>query len=202
MKVVRDAELLVELGTRISLRDGRLNLSLSRWTSDQTGQSTAIIRNQLGFFDFNGAIIQLWNVANQPSGDAKYLSPPYRLAQNFTGCLDNSAQFCEFTLTANPSRNWRLSLNGGTQTNHQTNLGPVLQRYWAEFSPLWRNFPSRKINACRRVSARRPDCTSHCCASALRRDLPTRSDCHRDIPWHVTAAPRIWARRLRFAGAG
>ena len=135
-----------ELGTRISLLGGRLNASLSRWTSDQNGQSTAIIRNQLGLFNFNGAVSQLWNVANALSGDPKYLSPPYRLAQNFTDYLDNSAQGYEFSLTANPTRNWRISWNGGTQKNHQTNLGPVLQQYWQEFSPLWRNFPSRDLN--------------------------------------------------------
>jgi hypothetical protein len=145
-----------ELGTRISLFGDRLSASLSRWTSDMTGQATAIIRNQLGLFNFNGAVITLWNEAADLSGDTKYLSPPYRLAQNFTDYLDNVAEGYEFSLVANPTPNWRIAWNVSTQTNTQSNLGPVLQKYWAEFSPLWRNFPSRDLNGNGRIDPTTP----------------------------------------------
>jgi hypothetical protein len=145
-----------EVGTRLSLFGGRLSASFSRWTSDMTGQATAIIRNQLGLFNFNGAIITLWNEAADLSGDTKYLSPPYRLAQNFTDYLDNVADGYEFSLVANPTPNWRIAWNASTQINTQSNLGPVLQRYWSEFSPLWRNFPSRDLNGNGRIDPATP----------------------------------------------
>ena len=135
-----------ETGLRVALFNGRLQASLSRWQTDLKGQAIATIRNQLGLFNFVNATNTLWNNAASLSGDIKYLQPPYRPAQSFTDYQDYVAEGYEFTLTANPSPNWRLTVNVGEQTNQQSNLGPVLQRYWAEYGPLWRNFPSYDLN--------------------------------------------------------
>jgi hypothetical protein len=135
-----------ELGIRVALFDGKLNASLSRWTSDMQGQATAVIRNQLGQFNFVNAYNKLWDEAIKLSGDNKYNSAPYRPRQNFTDYLDNAAEGYELSLVANPTPRWRISFNASTQTNHQENLGPILLQYWAQHMPLWRNFPSRDLN--------------------------------------------------------
>lgn len=135
-----------ELGLRVALFQGKVQASLSRWETDMQGQAVATIRNQLGLFNFTNATNTLWNTAAALSGDNKYLQPPYRPAQNFTDYQDYVAEGYEFTLTTNPTPNWRLTLNGGQQTNKQSNIGPILKKYWAEYEPLWRNFPSRDLN--------------------------------------------------------
>ncbi len=135
-----------ELGVRVALLGGRVQASASRWKTDLQGQAVATIRNQLGLFNFTNATNTLWNTAAQLSGDNKYLQPPYRPAQNFTDYQDYVAEGYEFTLTANPTPNWRFTLNGGAQTNRQSNIGPVLKKYWAEYESVWRNFPGRDLN--------------------------------------------------------
>ena len=135
-----------ETGVRLALFKGRVQLSLSRWETDMQGQAVATIRNQLGLFNFTNATNTLWNAAAALSGDNKYQQPPYRPAQNFTDYQDYVAKGYELSLTANPTANWRVSFNAGQQANQQSNIGPVLKKYWAEYEPLWRNFPSRDIN--------------------------------------------------------
>jgi outer membrane protein assembly factor BamA len=110
------------------------------------GQAVATIRNQLGNFNFTNATNTLWNTAAALSGDIKYIQPPYRPAQAFTDYQDYVAQGYEFSLTANPTANWRVSFNAGAQENQQSNIGPVLKKYWAEYEPLFRAFPSRDLN--------------------------------------------------------
>jgi hypothetical protein len=135
-----------ETGLRVALFQGRLQASLSRWQTDMQGQAIATIRNQLGLFNFTNATNTLWNTAATLSGDTKYLQPPYRPAQAFTDYQDYVAKGYEFTLTANPTANWRLTLNAGAQTNQQSSIGPVLKRYWAEYESVWRSFPGRDLN--------------------------------------------------------
>lgn len=135
-----------ETGLRVALFQGKVQASLSRWQTDLQGQAIATIRNQLGLFNFTNATNTLWNTAATLSGDNKYLQPPYRPAQNFTDYQDYVAEGYEFTLTANPTPQWRLTLNAGAQTNQQSNIGPVLKKYWAEYEPVWRSFPSRDLN--------------------------------------------------------
>jgi hypothetical protein len=145
-----------ELGVRVALLGGRVQASASRWKTDLQGQAVATIRNQLGLFNFTNATNTLWNTASQLSGDNRYLQPPYRPAQNFTDYQDYVAEGYEFTLTANPMPNWRLTLNGGEQTNRQSNIGPVLKKYWAEYESVWRNFPSRDLNGNGSIDATLP----------------------------------------------
>ncbi len=135
-----------ELGARVAFFNGRLHASLSRWETNLNGQGVATIRNQLGLFNFVNATNTLWTAAANLSGDLKYQQPPYRPSQNFTDYQDYVAEGYEFSLTANPTANWRLTINGGSQTNAQSNIGPVLKQYWAEYEPQWRNFPGRDLN--------------------------------------------------------
>jgi len=135
-----------ETGARVALFGGKVQASLSRWKTDMQGQAVATIRNQLGNFNFTNATNTLWNTANALSGDLKYIQPPYRPAQAFTDYQDYVAQGYEFSLTANPTANWRVSVNAGAQENQQSNIGPVLKKYWAEYEPLFRAFPSRDLN--------------------------------------------------------
>ena len=135
-----------ETGFRVALFGGKVQASLSRWKTDMQGQAVATIRNQLGLFNFTNATNTLWNAAAALSGDNKYLQPPYRPAQNFTDYQDYVAKGYEFSLTANPTPNWRVSFNAGAQENQQSNIGPILKKYWAEYEPVWRAFPSRDLN--------------------------------------------------------
>ena len=135
-----------ETGARVALFGGKVQASVSRWKTDMQGQAVATIRNQLGNFNFTNATNTLWNTANALSGDIKYIQPPYRPAQAFTDYQDYVAQGYEFSLTANPTANWRVSFNAGAQENQQSNIGPVLKKYWAEYEPLFRAFPSRDLN--------------------------------------------------------
>lgn len=129
-----------EMGLRFSWLDGRIQGSISHWETNLNGQSIATLRNQLGLFNFVTATNLLWSTAATISGDNKYLAAPYTPAQAFTDYQDYVAKGYEFTLTANPTRNWRVMLNAGQQVNHQSNIGPVLREYWAEYEPVWRNF--------------------------------------------------------------
>jgi hypothetical protein len=135
-----------ETGARVALFGGKVQASVSRWKTDMQGQAVATIRNQLGNFNFTNATNTLWNTANALSGDIKYIQPPYRPAQAFTDYQDYVAQGYEFSLTANPTANWRVSVNAGAQENQQSNIGPVLKKYWAEYEPLFRAFPGRDLN--------------------------------------------------------
>ena len=135
-----------ETGARVALFGGKVQASVSRWKTDMQGQAVATIRNQLGNFNFVNATNTLWNTAASLNGDNKYIQPPYRPAQGFTDYQDYVAQGYEFSLTANPTANWRVSFNAGAQENQQSNIGPVLKKYWAEYEPLLRAFPSRDLN--------------------------------------------------------
>ncbi len=129
-----------DFGLRVTLPNGRLSVSLGRFTSDQNLESFNTTNGGLpngNFKDFYNAIY-----AAPVLGD---LSPTGRNAYDIPAFPDNvyttrtrHVEGYELELTANLTPDWRLILNAGRTIALATNNAPDIRAYFAQQDPVIR----------------------------------------------------------------
>ncbi|MEY2879564.1 MAG: hypothetical protein RLZZ15_1944, partial [Verrucomicrobiota bacterium] len=129
-----------DYGLRFSLADSKLNVSLGRYQSKQVGSAT-------GTGTGNGFpvavpqtinVIQAANVVGDQSVsgvNARNFEPVFTA---FADTRDIQADGYELEITANPAKNWRLSLNYSLPNAYQLNAYPTLRKFFATNDALLR----------------------------------------------------------------
>lgn len=114
-----------DIGFRLSGFDGRLVGSFTYFETYAENQTEANQRN-----DFSGIIDDIWDVVDPSRG---------ALPERFVTLRDDRSKGFEFSLVANPQRNWRIRLS---ISKMDTTILSRLRRtdeYVAEFSPIWQS---------------------------------------------------------------
>ncbi len=147
-----------DYGVKFSLFDRRLFFDVTHYTnSSGNGLDTTVENGPHGSLSFNS----LWQGVYEFTNDSKYLDAPY--AQTNTVWRDQvttSSKGFEFSVTANPTKQWRISLNGSKRGTNTTNpRGPIINQYFAEFMPIiksnrqWQGIPlANNITLAQRVT--------------------------------------------------
>jgi outer membrane receptor protein involved in Fe transport len=130
-----------DYGLRFALLDSKLNVSIGRYKSTQTGVSAGTGTGNGFAVPLPNAIaaIQQTNVIGDltPSGvNARGMQP---VILTFVDTRDLLAQGYELEVVANPTRNWRISANLSLPEVYQQNAYPTLRKYLAENDTLFRN---------------------------------------------------------------
>lgn len=92
---------------------------------------------------FSGDINGVWNAIATFTGDTRYNEFPYAAGFNtWQDSTSGKSTGWEFSLTANPTKQWRLNLNGSKRGySETTERGTNIKRYLALNVPLWRAHP-------------------------------------------------------------
>jgi outer membrane receptor protein involved in Fe transport len=111
-----------DYGLRFRLLDRRINLSVSRYTTDDSNQSVGRDNN------FILIINSIWRVIGQPNRQVLTSS---RDTQSLSG------EGWEVEITANPTPSWRLSLNGAQTRQTASSVQPTNGAYVEAHRALW-----------------------------------------------------------------
>jgi iron complex outermembrane recepter protein len=115
----------VDLGFRLQLLDNRVNVTVARYKTNevnrlaQNTQTTTVLQ----------VVNNIWTSLN--------LQERSTLTGNNNDSVDNSAKGWEFEVTANPTKNWRITANLSKGELQQTNTTPRLRAYVAENRATW-----------------------------------------------------------------
>jgi iron complex outermembrane receptor protein len=112
-----------DIGVSVSLFDRRLTAKAVYYTTSERGSSTA---GQAVFADTNRRILDAFSTAlvgpGRPLTAADFASRAAGLTPDISGVLfDMESKGYEFSLTANPTPNWRLTVNYGYTDRLRTN---------------------------------------------------------------------------------
>jgi iron complex outermembrane recepter protein len=112
-----------DIGISVSLFDRRLTAKAVYFTTSERGSSTA---GQAVFADTNRRIIDAFSTAlvgaGRPLTTAEFATRSAGLTPDISGVLfDMESKGYEFSLTANPTPNWRVTLNYGYTDRLRTN---------------------------------------------------------------------------------
>lgn len=123
-----------DYGLRLALLENRLLLNVTWYTLKNLNQFDPINANPAGSFVENSYI---WDAIAAYTNNPVYASIPY--SQTGFGWYDtasNTSKGVEFTITANPSKQWRISLNGSQRGNNTTTArGETVAQYLEEYLP-------------------------------------------------------------------
>jgi iron complex outermembrane receptor protein len=129
-----------DYGARFSLCDDRVFLDLTYYTNSSLNGGDSISNNAAGNFK---QFDNIWIAIADFTGDAKYRDKPYSsLATVWQDVVSTTSKGCEFSLTANPTRQWRVTLNGSQRGDNTTTArGVFVNRYMAQYIPLLKAHP-------------------------------------------------------------
>lgn len=126
-----------DYGIKFFLMDGKLTGSVAWFETSFVGQSTRGPRvGPVGSFDAPRASSRaalrdyFTDILNDPVGAELWSEPGY-FDTNYFATQDFSSEGWEFSLTANPTANWRLTANISQQENVSSNVAPRM-REWTE----------------------------------------------------------------------
>ena len=147
-----------DFGIKFTLFDRKLFLDLTYYTNSSVNSADAISSNAAG--DFKTNIDQSWIAIFNFTGDPKYNTYPYNsIGTTWADVVSTTSKGYEFSLTANPTRNWRTSLNGSWRGNNSTTeRGVFINQYLAEFLPVikanpdWLALNAQNQNVAQRVA--------------------------------------------------
>ncbi|MBI5690283.1 MAG: TonB-dependent receptor plug domain-containing protein [Verrucomicrobia bacterium] len=121
-----------DLGVRVSLFDGRLSASVSRYETAETNRSVGRDNN------FINAINGIWQALNRVD---RFADTASRDGQDTVG------KGWEYDLTANPTPHWRLALNFSQTRQVTANIQPNNGAYVEQNRAEWLRSPSLLIPA-------------------------------------------------------
>jgi hypothetical protein len=130
-----------DYGLKFALFDRRVFVDFTYYKNFAENKIDGISATPAG--SFIQEINQIWPAIAELTNDSKYLSFPYWSAgQGWADSATTRSQGFEFSLTANPNPQWRVTLNGSKRGPGTTSArGQNIRRYLAEFIPLWRANP-------------------------------------------------------------
>jgi len=114
-------------GVRFSLWKGKIDLNIGQYTTVQTNVTNGFFRQAFGgaFVGENVRVIISDELFRQ-TGDSKFTFKPWVSAnqpQNWNGIGNAEAKGYEFSLSANPTRNWRITASLAKQSNVPSQYG-------------------------------------------------------------------------------
>ncbi|MBI5690540.1 MAG: hypothetical protein HZC55_10635 [Verrucomicrobia bacterium] len=129
-----------DYGLKFSLLDRRLFLEVTHYTNSNLNSADSISNNAAGNFK---QFDQLWIAVSSFTGDPKYLTSPYStLSTVWADIVSTTSKGWEFALTANPTRQWRLTLNGSRRGDNTTTArGTYINQYMAQYLPIIKSHP-------------------------------------------------------------
>lgn len=129
-----------DYGLKFSLFDRRVFLDLTYYTNSSLNASDSISNNAAGNFK---QFDQLWIAVSEFTDDVKYLTSPYStLSTVWADAVSTTSKGYEFTLTANPTNRWRVTVNGSKRGDNTTSArGVYINQYMAEYIPLIKSNP-------------------------------------------------------------
>ena len=147
-----------DFGVKFALFDRKLFLDLTYYTNSSIDSADAVSSNAAG--DFKTNLDQSWIAIFNFTGDAKYNTYPYNsIGTTWADVVSTTSKGYEFSLTANPTRNWRTSLNGSLRGNNTTTeRGVFINQYLAQYLPVikarpeWQNLVAAGQTVAQRVA--------------------------------------------------
>jgi hypothetical protein len=129
-----------DYGVKFSLLQNRVFLGITYYTNSSLNASDAISNNAAGNFK---QFDQLWIGVADLTGDVKYLTSPYStLSTVWSDVVSTTSKGWEFSLTANPTSQWRVTLNGSKRGDNTTSArGTFINAYMAQYIPIIKSHP-------------------------------------------------------------
>ncbi len=130
-----------DIGAKFSLFDGKVFIEALHYTNSNVDAQDSIATGVWG--NFGTPISEIWEAIATFTGDTRYLNTPYRVTgAGWSDVATTTSKGWEFAVTANPTKNWRISLNGSKRgDNTTTERGRLLKAYLAENIPFIRSHP-------------------------------------------------------------
>jgi iron complex outermembrane recepter protein len=129
-----------DYGLKFAFFDRKLFFDVTYYTNSSVNASDSISSNAAGNFK---QVDDVWNAIAVFTGDNKYRTYPYAsTATTWADVVSTTSKGWEFALTANPSKQWRASLNGSVRGNNTTSTrGTIVAKYFAEYLPFIKSHP-------------------------------------------------------------
>ncbi|MBI5770353.1 MAG: hypothetical protein HZA93_21435 [Verrucomicrobia bacterium] len=129
-----------DYGLKFALFDRRVFLDVTYYTNSNINTPDSISSNAAGNFK---QFDQLWIAVANFTGDVKYLTTPYStLSTVWQDVVSTTSKGWEFALTANPTKQWRLTLNGSRRGDNTTTArGTYINAYMAKYIPIIKSHP-------------------------------------------------------------
>ncbi len=130
-----------DYGVKLALLDRKLFFEATYYTNSNINAPDNVSSNAAG--DFKSPIDRLWQAVATFTGDPKYSTYPYNsIGTTWQDAVSTTSEGWEFSLTARPLSNWRVSLNGSKRgDNTTTERGPFITQYLAEYLPVIESHP-------------------------------------------------------------
>ena len=119
-------------GIKLPLFGGKVFATINRYTVQQKDVANALLKNGFGGpFTPNGVLFRISGDLYNLTQDPKFQNYPwiYTSTQTWSGTNDGWFKGYEMSLTANPTKNWRISFSGARQFAAASNYGGVEQRW-------------------------------------------------------------------------
>ena len=134
------AAVVQDYGIRFSLLNDRVHASFSRYTTDYRRVPTTILRS--GATNMSTHRLAILTAMNREVGGAMWNGTDPHWADSTTvlyGINDLASRGYETTLTANPTRNWRITANLSHQETKSSNFGEKEARWLEEVAKAYFN---------------------------------------------------------------
>lgn len=129
-----------DYGLKLALFDRRLHVDVTYYENFAQDKIDAISATPAG--SFIQEINQIWPAIAEFTNDPKYREFPYFAPNTWADSATTRTSGWEISATANPTKQWRVTLNGSKRGGSTTTArGPNIKRYLAEYIPLWRANP-------------------------------------------------------------
>ena len=125
-----------DYGLKLSLLDRRVFFDLTYYTNAAKDKIDSVASTPAG--DFKGNLDALWTGIANLTGDQKFNLNPYSSINTvWNDSATTSSKGWEFSATANPTRQWRLTINGSRRSTGTTSArGATIRQYLAEYLPI------------------------------------------------------------------
>lgn len=129
-----------DYGLKFNFFDRRVFLDLTHYTNASENSPDSISSNAAGNFK---QFDQLWIAVAGYTNDVKYLTSPYStLSTVWQDVVSTTSKGWEFSLTANATKQWRVTLNGSKRGDNTTSArGVYINQYMATYIPIIKSHP-------------------------------------------------------------
>ena len=130
-----------DYGVKFQLFDRRVFAEIIYYTNSNVGAVDQISSGPWG--DFKSHLDQTWIAIFNFTKDAKYNYYPYNaIGTTWQDAVSTTSKGWEFSVTANPTKSWRVVLNGSKRGDNTTSSrGPFISQYLKEFLPIIKSHP-------------------------------------------------------------
>jgi hypothetical protein len=132
-----------DMGIAFNFLDGRINSRAVYYTSASKG-----LNDNHGFGGTGTSPTSFTTLALDSLVDAGLITEAVAAPRRSTAngiVYDRASEGYEFTLTANPTKNWRLQANYSYTTSFEENIGLELKAWADEMLPFLRSFPGTTL---------------------------------------------------------